>query len=201
MAQKCKWAGQLWHTLRRSSLQAWKESLPSPLQRRHADSHLQDSHLKEVAKRVKAMREAFFNKEVNIRSIEDASALRMVTSRLNPNHVAMQRRHYYADRRGVQHFKRRGALVWIQEPDGGGFRQRRILIILGAVGCVSAYTYYSNLQIVPYTHRRHFVLIGPSLEQSLGEQEFSNVSILFPRSIFPLVLICDLLSMETLVCN
>lgn len=200
MAQKCKWAGQLWHTLRRSSSQAWKESLPLPLplQRRHADSHL-----KEVAKRVKAIRETFlrYDKEVNIRSIENASALRMVTLRLNPNHVLMQRRHYYADRRGVQHFKRRGALVWIQEPDGGGFRQQRILIILGAVGCVSAYTYYSNLQTVPYTHRRHFVLIGPSLEQSLGEQEFSNVSIQFSHSILHLDLTYDLLSMGTLVCN
>jgi hypothetical protein len=91
--------------------------------------------------------------------------------------------------------------VWIQEPDGGGFRQQRILIILGAVGCVSAYTYYSNLQTVPYTHRRHFVLIGPSLEQSLGEQEFSNVSIQFSHSILHLDLTYDLLSMGTLVCN
>jgi hypothetical protein len=98
---------------------------------------------------------------------------------------ALGSRSYYTDSRGVEHFRKRGPVVWVQEIQGGGHSgQKRILIILGAAGCGSAYIYYTNLQTVPYTHRKHFVLIGPDMERQLGEQEFSNVSPL-PR-IFPL---------------
>jgi len=87
------------------------------------------------------------------------------------------RRLYYTDSRGVVHFKRRGPTVWIQETRGGNqSNQKKLLIILGVAGCGSAYVYFNNLQTVPYTHRQHFVLIGPDLERQLGEQEFNSVT-------------------------
>jgi hypothetical protein len=92
------------------------------------------------------------------------------------------RQNYYTDARGVVHFKRRGPSVWLQETvrPGGGRpgQQKKLLIILGVAGCGSAYVYFTNLQTVPYTHRQHFVLIGPALERQLGEQEFNSVRIL-----------------------
>jgi len=86
------------------------------------------------------------------------------------------------------HFKRRGPTVWIQETRGGGQSgQKKLLIILGVAGCGSAYVYFTNLQTVPYTHRQHFVLIGPTLERQLGEQEFNSVGILILKSCTNLV--------------
>lgn len=86
------------------------------------------------------------------------------------------------------HFKRRGPTVWIQEVRTGGGRpqqQKKLLIILGGVGAVCTYVYYTNLQTVPYTHRKHFVLIGPALERQLGEQEFSNIKAQMAQKILP----------------
>lgn len=72
-------------------------------------------------------------------------------------------------------------MVWIQEARGGGrSSQKKLLIILGVAGSGCAYIYFTNLQTVPYTHRRHVVLIGPELERKLGEQEFESVKFSVP---------------------
>lgn len=103
-----------------------------------------------------------------------------------PRNVGLQKpglnkRFYYTDAQGVSHFKRRGPSGWIQETQGGGrSRQQSMLIVLVVAGAGSAYIYYTNLQVVPYTHRKHFVLISPELERQLGEQEFARVNCLLP---------------------
>ncbi|KAG0597847.1 hypothetical protein M758_12G025000 [Ceratodon purpureus] len=98
----------------------------------------------------------------------------------------LDRRLYYTDSRGVVHFKKRGPVVWFEQAQGGGRSgQKKILIILGVAGCGSAYIYYNNLETVPYTHRKHFVLIGPSMERQLGEQEFNNLKAQMSAKILP----------------
>jgi hypothetical protein len=84
-------------------------------------------------------------------------------------------RSYYVDQRGVEHFRRRGPTAWLQGPDSGQTQKRLIIaVVIFATG--SVYVYFTHLQTVPYTHRKHFVLISPDMEKSLGEAEFDNVS-------------------------
>lgn len=99
----------------------------------------------------------------------------LTSGRPRINQHELHKRFYYVDQRGVQHFKRRGPLVWVQG-SAGGDRQKKLVVVLGILACGSAYIYYNNLQTVPYTHRRHFVLISPSMEKAMGESEFSNVN-------------------------
>jgi hypothetical protein len=84
-------------------------------------------------------------------------------------------RSYHVDQRGVEHFRRRGPTAWLQGPDSGQTQKRLIIaVVIFATG--SVYVYFTHLQTVPYTHRKHFVLISPDMEKSLGEAEFDNVS-------------------------
>ena len=36
--------------------------------------------------------------------------------------------------------------------------------------------YVTHIETVPYTHRRHAVLVSPATERSLGSQTFKQVS-------------------------
>ncbi len=47
-----------------------------------------------------------------------------------------------------------------------------MLVGVGAIGVV---VYVTHLEEVPYTHRRHFVLVSPELEKSLGIAQFQQV--------------------------
>lgn len=48
------------------------------------------------------------------------------------------------------------------------------MILLGAGG-VALVVYVTHLEEVPYTHRKHFVLVSPSFEKALGIQQFQQV--------------------------
>jgi hypothetical protein len=101
-------------------------------------------------------------------------------------------RSYYVDQRGVEHFRRKGPTAWLQGPDSGQTQKRLIIaVVIFATG--SVYVYFTHLQTVPYTHRKHFVLISPDMEKSLGEAEFDNVSFFSPFShVYHNALVCVL---------
>jgi hypothetical protein len=93
-------------------------------------------------------------------------------------------RSYHVDQRGVEHFRRRGPTAWLQGPDSGQTQKRLIIaVVIFATG--SVYVYFTHLQTVPYTHRKHFVLISPDMEKSLGEAEFDNIKKQFRTKILP----------------
>eukprot|EP00249_Psilotum_nudum_P016935 c26065_g1_i1 orf=380-1789(+) len=81
------------------------------------------------------------------------------------------RRHYYVDRHGVQHFQMRRPRVLLQGPDGEQAR-RRMLIMLVIFGGICAWVYVTHLQYVPYSYRRHCILVSPELERKIGEENF-----------------------------
>ena len=84
-------------------------------------------------------------------------------------HIAVQliaARDYWLCR-GYEHFRKRTWQNYI--PQGRG---RTVLFFLGGAGAV---TYYTHLEEVPYTHRKHLVLISPATEKALGEANFKQV--------------------------
>ncbi|URE12650.1 Peptidase family M48 [Musa troglodytarum] len=74
--------------------------------------------------------------------------------------VAPRRSYYYAARPEVLHFRRKPR--WYQNP-----RAALIVVVVGGTAAVTIY--YGNLETVPYTKRRHFVLVSPAVERQLGD--------------------------------
>ena len=64
-----------------------------------------------------------------------------------------------------QHF--RGRQPWWQSQTSV-----RVLVIVGGAGGVY---YVTHIETVPYTHRRHAVLVSPATERHLGTQTFKQV--------------------------
>ena len=64
-----------------------------------------------------------------------------------------------------QHFK--GRQPWWQSQS-----TVRIMLVVGGAGGVY---YVAHIETVPYTHRRHAVLVSPATERSLGAQTFKQV--------------------------
>lgn len=91
-----------------------------------------------------------------------------------------QRRFYYVDRYGVQHFKPRGYRRWFQNP-----RNALIVVLVGSGVFVTVY--FGNLETVPYTKRKHFVLLSKPLERRLGEQNFEEMKKQFKGKILPAI--------------
>lgn len=46
------------------------------------------------------------------------------------------------------------------------------MLVVGGAGGVY---YVAHIETVPYTHRRHAVLVSPATERSLGAQTFKQV--------------------------
>ncbi|XP_038877447.1 mitochondrial metalloendopeptidase OMA1 [Benincasa hispida] len=90
------------------------------------------------------------------------------------------KRFYYVDRYRVQHFKPRGPRRWFQDP-------RTVLIVVVAGSGVFITVYYGNLETVPYTKRRHFVLLSRTMERRLGESQFEQMKAAFKGKILPAV--------------
>jgi hypothetical protein len=67
----------------------------------------------------------------------------------------------------------RGGYVHFQQRRSGVHISRQYLL-LGA-GAVGVYVYVTHLEEVPYTHRRHFVLISPQTEKTIGVEQFKKV--------------------------
>ncbi|CAM8984575.1 unnamed protein product [Rhodiola kirilowii] len=91
-----------------------------------------------------------------------------------------QRRFYYVDRYGMRHFKPRGYRRWFQNP-----RNVLIVVLVGSGAFVTVY--FGNLETVPYTKRKHFVLLSRPLERRLGEQNFEEMKAQFKGKILPAI--------------
>ncbi|XP_022922484.1 uncharacterized protein LOC111430479 isoform X1 [Cucurbita moschata] len=90
------------------------------------------------------------------------------------------KRFYYVDHYRVQHFKPRGPRRWFQDP-------RTVLVVVFAGSGVFITVYYGNLETIPYTKRRHFVLLSRAMERSLGESQFEQMKAAFKGKILPAV--------------
>lgn len=88
------------------------------------------------------------------------------------------RRFYYVDRYQVQHFQPRGPKRWFRNP-----RNVLIVVLVGSGAFVTVY--FGNLEDVPYTKRRHFVLLSRDLERRLGESQFEQIKASFKGKILP----------------
>ncbi|GJP37495.1 hypothetical protein CLOM_g21893, partial [Closterium sp. NIES-68] len=91
---------------------------------------------------------------------------------------------WYVDRHGLRHFQRRGALSWLAQASskhsahGGGGRRvspEVALAVVGVAGGAVAWVYVSHVQEVPYTQRRHWVLLSVAQEKRIGEEAFQQV--------------------------
>ncbi|XP_024537560.1 mitochondrial metalloendopeptidase OMA1 [Selaginella moellendorffii] len=97
----------------------------------------------------------------------------------------LSQRSYYVDRYGVRHFEQRslgGMRGWANA--GGGVSQK-FLLVAGCIGGFMVYFYYTHLEVVPYTNRKHLVLISPQMEAMLGETTFNNMKKQFQNRILP----------------
>ncbi|XP_057546579.1 mitochondrial metalloendopeptidase OMA1 [Amaranthus tricolor] len=90
------------------------------------------------------------------------------------------RRNYYVDRNQIYHFKPRGYKSWFQNP--------RIVLITVVIGSGVVITvYFGNSEIVPYTKRKHVVLLSRTLERQLGESEFNQLKKEYKGKILPAI--------------
>ncbi|OMO98005.1 hypothetical protein COLO4_14203 [Corchorus olitorius] len=78
------------------------------------------------------------------------------------------KRFYYVDRRQVYHFRPRGSQKWLSNP-----KNTLIVVLIGSGVFITVY--FGNLETVPYTKRKHFVLLSKDLEKRLGESEFNQI--------------------------
>lgn len=79
--------------------------------------------------------------------------------------TAGTRRFYYVDRYQVKHFRRRGPQRWFQNP-------RTVFVVVVVSSGVLITVYYGNLETIPYTQRKHFVLMSREMERKIGEAQF-----------------------------
>lgn len=90
------------------------------------------------------------------------------------------KRFYYVDRYRVQHFKPRGPRRWFQDP-------KTVMIVVFVGSGVFVTVYYGNLETIPYTKRRHFVILSRAMERRLGESQFEQMKAAFKGKILPAV--------------
>lgn len=88
------------------------------------------------------------------------------------------KRFYYVDRYQIHHFRPRGPRRWFQNP-------RTVLIVVLVGSGVLITVYFGNLETVPYTKRKHFVLMSRAVEKRLGETQFEQVKSSFKGKILP----------------
>lgn len=90
------------------------------------------------------------------------------------------KRFYYVDRYQVHHFRPRGPRRWIQNP-----RNALIVVLVGSGVLITVY--FGNLETVPYTKRKHFVLLSKETEKRLGESQFEQLKASFKGKILPAI--------------
>lgn len=88
------------------------------------------------------------------------------------------KRFYYVDRYQVHHFRPRGPRRWFQNP-------RNVLVVVLVGSGVLITVYFGNSETVPYTKRKHFVLMSRAMERRLGESQFEQVKASFKGKILP----------------
>ncbi|CAK9135196.1 unnamed protein product [Ilex paraguariensis] len=90
------------------------------------------------------------------------------------------KRYYYVDRNQVRHFRPRGPRRWFKNP--------KVVLIVTLVGSGILITvYFGHLEAVPYSKRKHFVILSPSLELQLGERQFDQMKGTFKGKILPAI--------------
>lgn len=87
------------------------------------------------------------------------------------------KRFYYVDRYGVQNFMRRGPRRWIH------WNPRKAMIIVLVGSGVLVTVYFGNLETVPYTKRKHLVLLSKETEKKVGESQFEELKAAFKGKI------------------
>ncbi|KAG4184553.1 hypothetical protein ERO13_A09G178700v2 [Gossypium hirsutum] len=92
----------------------------------------------------------------------------------------VSKRFYFVDRHQVHHFRPRGPRRWIQNP-------RNVLIVVLVGSGVLITVYFGNLETVPYTKRKHFVLLSKDMEKKLGETQFEQLKAEFKGKILPAI--------------
>lgn len=85
----------------------------------------------------------------------------------------------WRDSRGYQHFEGRGGSFFSGQPAPQVWLRR--LAVPGVVG----YVYYSNRQEIPYSHRKHLVLVSPATAQELGKRAFHELLAKFRGKVYP----------------
>ncbi|KAB5532386.1 hypothetical protein DKX38_019056 [Salix brachista] len=88
------------------------------------------------------------------------------------------KRFYYVDRYRVQHFKPRGPKRWFRNP-------RTVLIVVLVASGAFITVYFGNLENVPYTKRKHFVLLSKTMERKMGETQFEQMKAAFKGKMLP----------------
>ncbi|XP_012465493.1 uncharacterized protein LOC105784204 [Gossypium raimondii] len=91
------------------------------------------------------------------------------------------KRFYYVDWYGVQHFRRRGQRRWIH------WNPRKAMIIVLVGSGVLVTVYFGNLETVPYTKRKHLVLLSEETEKQMGESQFEELKAAFKGKILPAI--------------
>nr|CAD1826732.1 unnamed protein product [Ananas comosus var. bracteatus] len=92
--------------------------------------------------------------------------------------VLLRRNYFVARSPEVVHFRRRSAPRWYHNP-------RNVVVVVVLVGGAAVSIYYGHLETVPYTKRRHFVLLSPAVERQLGESQFAQLKSALRDKILP----------------
>ncbi|GMH35098.1 hypothetical protein BSKO_02966 [Bryopsis sp. KO-2023] len=80
-------------------------------------------------------------------------------------HTIWQRSRF-TDPSGYEHFERSRRVLWDPKVN---------MYVFGAVGCCGLGLYISGLETVPYTHRRHSLMISAKKERQMGLETFQQV--------------------------
>lgn len=87
-------------------------------------------------------------------------------------------RYYYVDSRQIRHFKPRGFKGWFDNP-------RNVFIAVLVGSGVGVTIYFGNIETIPYTKRKHLVLMSRNMERMLGESQFQSMKAGFKGKILP----------------
>lgn len=102
----------------------------------------------------------------------------IVNSSSNLRLIGSGYRYYYVDSRQVRHFKPRGFKRWIDNP-------RNVLIVVLVGSGIGVTIYFGNVETIPYTKRKHLVLLSKNLERMIGESQFQNMKAGFKGKMLP----------------
>lgn len=98
----------------------------------------------------------------------------------------------YTDKEGTVHFRKRGIESWFPGQGGrGGIgqdlndRQKKVLAFAVFFVGGTSLVYFTHLETVPYTRRKHCILWSPGYEKDLGENEFKQIKLDLQKSTLP----------------
>ncbi|KAI3517614.1 hypothetical protein L1887_16829 [Cichorium endivia] len=118
----------------------------------------------------------YSNRVSKISLLSPASAGKNLSLRFN----ATSYRYYYVDSRQVRHFKPRGFRSWSDNP-------KNVLIVVLVGSGIGITIYFGNVETIPYTKRKHLVLLSKNLERTIGESQFQNMKAGFKGKILPAI--------------